>query len=701
MEIDAGVKTSTYSQTGSSIDYNSDINAVSVELADSDDYQSQNGLKYLPAWPAVNLEFAGLTFEVPDESKTAKTKQILREVHGEFRSHELSAIMGPSGAGKTTLLNLLAGFGSFSSSGQVLVNNSPRDMRIFRKMSRYIMQVKFSAKVRLSQRNLTSQSFNFKQTDILDLQFTVSEIMLLAANLKLGNELNLEQKLEVIDEILGMLRLKSARNTKTDKISGGERKRLSIALELVNNPPILFLDEPTTGLDDLSSSQCITLLKMLASGGRTVICSIHTPSAKIFEMIDKVYVLAEGQCIYQGSGANIVRYMHHIGLSCPLTYNPADFLIEVACHEYGDGYHNQMVEAVSNGRVYRWCPSAEDNKKTSTKSDTTSGASTYYELEQFEEEINPKLLISKSSWWMQYKLLLVRMMMQMWRDKSHIKLKFYMNIILALIVGGLYTGVGRQASKALFNFGFMFTIVIAYLYLPMMPVLLQFPTEIKLLKREYFNQWYRLSSYYAAMVSAKLPSMFILAVIYLSIVYLMSSQPLEWFRFVMLFTIAFLTALTSDSFGLLISSRLSLVNGMFMGPVLAVPLILLSIYGIGYGKDAYVSPIMRFLMSLSFLRHGMEGLVAALYDYGRGDTICEDSEMFCMFKKSQFLLMFLGFENMHYLWSVCCLIAFYLFFTVAAYILIRQRLKQREANHILTYVLQLLTKYFNFTSYNY
>ncbi|XP_051859326.1 ATP-binding cassette subfamily G member 4 isoform X3 [Drosophila albomicans] len=394
MEMDASVKTTTYSQSGSSIDYSSDINAISVELPEPDDYQSLNGFKYLPAWPAVNLEFSGLTFEVPDENNAPKTKKILRDIHGEFRSHELSAIMGPSGAGKTTLLNLLAGFGSFSSSGEILVNNNPRDMRIFRKMSRYIMQ-----------------------TDILDLQFTVSELMLLAANLKLGNELKLEQKIEVIDEILGMLRLKGAQHTKTDKISGGERKRLSIALELVNNPPILFLDEPTTGLDDLSSSQCITLLKMLASGGRTVICSIHTPSAKIFEMIDKVYVLAEGQCIYQGSGVNIVRYMNHIGLSCPLTYNPADFIIEVACHEYGNGYHNQMVEAVRNGRVFRWSPSTEDGKKTPTKSDTTSGASTFYEIDQFEEEMNPELLISKSSWWMQYKLLLVRMMIQMWRDK--------------------------------------------------------------------------------------------------------------------------------------------------------------------------------------------------------------------------------------------------------------------------------------------
>ncbi|XP_017065594.2 ATP-binding cassette sub-family G member 4 [Drosophila eugracilis] len=664
--------------TGSSIEYSSDINAISIEPDHSENFQSVSGLKYLPSWPAVNLQFTNLSYEVPDQAHASKPKTILRGVNGVFHSHELTAIMGPSGAGKTTLLNLLAGFGGVSGSGEIFVNNSLRDMRVFRKMSRYIMQ-----------------------TDVVDPQFSVREMMLLAANLKLGNELNLKQKLELIDEILGMLRLKRSQNTMAPKLSGGERKRFCIALELVNNPPVIFLDEPTTGLDDLSSSQCIALLKMLAAGGRTVICSIHTPSAKIFEMLDAVYVLAKGQCIYQGSGTNIVPYMKHLGLCCPVTYNPADFIIEVACNEYGDSYHVNMVDAVGNGKVSRWTPPSEDGKLTPTKTDTTSGASSFYELDQFEEEISPKLLQAKCNWWMQYKLLFMRMLIQMWRDKSYIKLKFYMNIVLALLVGSLYFGMGTSASKALFNFGFMFTIVIAYLYLPMMPVLLYFPTEINLLKREYNNQWYRLSSYYAAMVSSKLPSMFILAVIYLSIVYLMSSQPLEWFRFAMLFTIAFVTALTSDSFGLLISSRLSLVNAMFMGPVLAVPLILLSIYGIGYGGGTYVSPLMRFFMHLSYLRHGMEGLVASLYDYGRADTICEDTEIFCSFKKSKVLLAFLGFENMHYLWSLTCLIGFYLFFTVAAYIMIRQRLKKSAINPIFAYVLQLLTKYFNFTSYNY
>lgn len=139
------------------------------------------------------------------------------------------------------------------------------------------------------------------------------------------------------------------------------------------------------------------------------------------------------------------------------------------------------------------------------------------------------------------------------------KLRVYMMFFLGLIVGGIYQGVGNDATKALFNFGFCFTVTIAFMYIPLMPVLLQFPSEVQLLKREHFNRWFRIGPYYLAMIAAKLPMQIVLAFGYITMIYLLSDQPIEFHRMQMFYLIAILIALTSESLGVLIASRLSLI----------------------------------------------------------------------------------------------------------------------------------------------
>ncbi|KAH0535290.1 hypothetical protein KQX54_015728 [Cotesia glomerata] len=198
------------------------------------------------------------------------------------------------------------------------------------------------------------------QDDNLEPLLTVEESVHIAAHLKLG--WNNHDKAQRVNEIIFTLGLEACRHTRAAKLSGGQKKRLAIALELVNNLPVMFFDEPASGLDIVTSKQCINLLRALARDGPcTIILTIHQPTGIHLDMIDHLYVVVNGHCVYTGSTKAIVPFLEKHDLHCPTYHNPADFLVEVCNGEYGD-WNDKLVEAIDNGKCNDW--RSASNKST-------------------------------------------------------------------------------------------------------------------------------------------------------------------------------------------------------------------------------------------------------------------------------------------------------------------------------------------------
>lgn len=163
---------------------------------------------------------------------------------------------------------------------------------------------------------------------------TVRECLEFAAKLKLKG--TLVQKMERVDEIIKELRLNKCQNTKiggplVKGVSGGERKRTSIGVELITDPQLIFLDEPTTGLDSFTATSVIETLRELANSGRTVISTIHQPNSDIYEIFDRLMLLAQGKIIYFNEARLAVDYFGTLGdkYRCPELSNPADHFMSI------------------------------------------------------------------------------------------------------------------------------------------------------------------------------------------------------------------------------------------------------------------------------------------------------------------------------------------------------------------------------------
>lgn len=313
--------------------------------------------------PQVNLQVRDLSIHA------SKTDTVLLDSFSlDLPSGSVMAIMGGSGSGKTTLLNVLANkiSGGLKAEGEIhylLNNNNDNKERIVSES--YSVDDSFEKKGEdIVEQTLTNfakidASMTYlPQHDVLSPRLTCRETMMIAADLKL--KCPKEEKTNIVNELIDELGLKDCADTLVGDsnhrgLSGGEKRRLSIGTQMIANPSIMFLDEPTTGLDAYSAFLVIKTLKKLAkNGGRTFIMSIHQPRSDILFLLDYLCILSKGRVVFCDEMTNTVPYFEKLGFKVPEMTNPADYFIDISSVDSRSDKSEEKTKVQVDRLVDQW-----------------------------------------------------------------------------------------------------------------------------------------------------------------------------------------------------------------------------------------------------------------------------------------------------------------------------------------------------------
>ncbi|KAL6527809.1 ABC transporter G member 15 [Orobanche minor] len=408
------------------------------------------------------------------------TKKLLHGLNGYAEPGRIMAIMGPSGSGKSTLLDSLAGRLSPNvvMTGNVLLNGKKR--RLDYGVVAYVTQ-----------------------EDVLLGTLTVRETLTYSAHLRLPTSMAKEEIKDIIEGSIMEVGLQDCADRQIGNwhlrgISGGERKRLSIALEILVRPRILFLDEPTTGLDSAASFFVIQAIRNLARDGRTVISSIHQPSSEVFALFDDLYLLSGGEVVYFGEAKMAIKFFAEAGYPCPSRRNPSDHFLRCINSDF------DLVTATLRG--------SQKLHETQIKSDPLMNVATsdirsalvekykqsdyarkarmkLREISSVKELENETTRGSQATWWKQLSTLTRRSFVNMCRDTGYYWSRIVTYVIVAICVGTLFYDVGTS-HNAILGRGACAGFVTGFMTFMSIGGFPSFIEEMKVFSRERLNGYY-------------------------------------------------------------------------------------------------------------------------------------------------------------------------------------------------------------------
>ncbi|KAJ1942669.1 hypothetical protein GGF37_003009 [Kickxella alabastrina] len=575
--------------------------------------------------PTPILSWSNLNYDV--KTKQQGVRRILHNLSGNIYSGELVAIMGSSGAGKTTLLNVLAGrVQEGSLHGNIQFNGTKRNPHTFKRLLAFV-----------------------EQDDLMFPQLTVEETLKTSADLRLSNEkYTKEEKRDRVNMVMRQLRLTHVKDTAiggygTRGVSGGERKRVSIGSELVTDPSILVLDEPSSGLDSSSAEMVVSLTKeMSRERNLCTLMTIHQPSAEMVAKFDKLILLAQGKLVYMGPASQALPYFESLGFPSTNS-NPANFFIDLTTVDFSsdEAMHKseQHIQFLADSFAdFRANGSqlvvhlSNDSSVSAATADDTPGLSadfskSYISNDITQEEANLVLYepTPTNSWASEFWTLLNRDWILLKRHRSLVLGLLIQCLCIIIFIGFVFFQLKTDQASIQNRIGalFMFSIICSY---PLVfPVTTMIMSGRSVLLRERSAGTYRMTSYFFAKSLSFFPLAFIPYTISYIGVYFIAHFQYDAAKFFIGLANTYALLFTSLAFAFGVSMIVKSMEVAFIiSPVVMSNLML---FAGNMANSKAVTPVLRWIKYVcmyyysysAFVQNEFNGLV---FTCDSNDTAC-------------------------------------------------------------------------------
>ncbi|XP_030489590.2 ABC transporter G family member 32 [Cannabis sativa] len=482
----------------------------------------------LPFQP-LSMAFSNINYyvDVPLELKqqgvVEDRLQLLVNVTGAFRPGILTALVGVSGAGKTTLMDVLAGRKTGGIvEGDIYISGYPKRQETFARVSGYC-----------------------EQSDIHSPCLTIMESLLFSAWLRLPSDVDLETQKAFVDEVMELVELSSLSGALVglpgvDGLSTEQRKRLTIAVELVTNPSIVFMDEPTSGLDARSAAIVMRTVRNIVNTGRTIVCTIHQPSIDIFESFDELLFMKRGgELIYAGPlgprSCELIKYFEAIEGVTPIRpgYNPATWMLDVTSSAEESRLEVDFAEIYRRSSLFQRNRDLVENLSRPSSNAKELNFPTKYSQSSFE----------------QFVTCLWKQNLSYWRNPQYTAVRFFYTVIISLMFGTICWkfGARRETQQDIFNaMGSMYAAILFVGITNATAVQPVVSVERFVSYRERAAGMYSALPFAMAQVAIEFPYVFAQSMIYSTVFYSMAQfdwtfLKFIWYIFFMYFTMLYFT----------------------------------------------------------------------------------------------------------------------------------------------------------------